>query len=248
MQFMPTYEGFSAANIASGVSNPSLENFSAGKEFKQVAIDARASLDNNYEKLDSIGKPYSTTSTPPEAVNSLLGELDRRALYSVASNEGGMFTEHEQNIARNKMNQQQGLAMGLYSGPTSEKDKFIDPFLGDNAQKFKAGIAFLDSVSNEEKAGSIEFAVQRAGLQQAYEQLSVEKGDIPEDFSTDHPLVTLILAARNSVNGDYQRGFTEGIIRNSDDLKSQSWFNGFEDLLDNAIQESQNLYLAKSSA
>ena len=244
LQFMPTYEGFSAANLAAGVLDPSLETFSLGKDFNQVATDARANLDKNYGKLNAIGKPYMKESTPPIVANSLYGELDRRALYAVSSNEGGLFTDHEQKIARNRMSQQQGLAMGLYSGPTSEKSKFIDPFRGEHDQQFKAGIIFLDGVSNEEKAGSIEFAFQRAGLQEAYERLSVEKGNAPEDFNIDHPLVNLILAARSAVDGDYQLDFTKGPIRSADDLKRQSWFSGFEGLLANAIQKTKNLYLS----
>ncbi|MBV1879132.1 MAG: hypothetical protein KUG79_15935 [Pseudomonadales bacterium] len=246
LQFMPTYEGFSAANLAAGVLDPSLETFSLGKDFNQVTTDARASLDKNYEKLEAIGKPYVIGSTPPIVANSLYGELDRRALYAVSSNEGGLFTDHEQKIARNRMSQQQGLAMGLYSGPTSEKSKFVDPFRSEHDQQFKAGIIFLDGVSNEENAGSIEFAFQRAGLQEAYERLSVEKGNTPEDVNIDHPLVNLILAARSSVNSDYQLGPTEGPIRSADDLKRQSWFRGFEGLLENAIQKTENLYLSST--
>ena len=167
-QFMPTYEGFSAATIAEGISNPGVDAFSAGKSFDQVAIDARASLDNNYERLESIGKPYIAASAQSIDRNSLVGELDRRAQYAVASNEGGLFTKDEQLSASAKLTQQTSLAMGLYSGPTSEKEKFIDPFMGDNAQKFKAGMQFLDQVSKEEKAGSIEYAYQRASLQRSY--------------------------------------------------------------------------------
>ncbi|MBV1880141.1 MAG: hypothetical protein KUG82_00810 [Pseudomonadales bacterium] len=245
-QFFPTYEGFSSANVAAGVSDPSLETFSAGKSFDQVAIDARASLDNNYERLASIGKPYNAGSSQPEDKNSLIGELDRRALYAVASNEGGLFTKEEQSVATGKMRSQQGLAMGLYSGPTSEKGKFIDPFFGDRSQQFKAGIQFLHQVSNEEKAGSIEFAVQRASLQRSYEAAILDKGGVPEDFSTDHPLVNLILAARDSVNGDLQRGQTFGVIENTNDLRRQPWFEGFSGHLDNAIQESRRLYLGNN--
>jgi len=43
---MPTYDGFTAANIALGVKEPGRDTFSAGKDFSQVAIDARASMDN----------------------------------------------------------------------------------------------------------------------------------------------------------------------------------------------------------
>ena len=112
-QFLPTYEGFSAANIAEGISNPGVETFSSGKKFDQVAIAARASLDNNYARLASIGKPYVAATAQAIDRNSLVGELDRRAQYAIASNEGGLFTEDEQTTARGKLSQQTSLAMGL---------------------------------------------------------------------------------------------------------------------------------------
>jgi len=242
-QFMPTYEGFSAANISAGIADPGMETFSAGKSFDQVAIDVRASLDNNYDRLDSIGKPYNVNSARAIDRNSLVGDLDRRALQAVVSNEGGLFTKEEQTVAQSKMRQQQSLAMGLYSGQISDKDKFIDPFLGDKAEKFKAGIEFLDQVSNEEKADSIEFAYQRAGLQRAYENVVRERGGTPEDFSTDHPLVSLLFNALNSANGDLERGQTSGNIVDMDDLRRQPWFEGFTSRLDGAIRKTRDIYL-----
>ncbi|MCJ8297518.1 MAG: hypothetical protein MJK13_01085 [Pseudomonadales bacterium] len=246
-QFMSTYEGFSAANIAARVANPSLESFSAGKDFTQVAADARTSLDKNYEKLYALGKPFSLGNARAEDVNSLLGELDRRALYAVSSNKDDLFTADEQAIARSKMSQQQGLAMGLYSGPSGQQSKFVDPYFGDNVQKYKAGIQFLEGVSIEEKAGSIEFALQRAHLQDAYERGSLEQGAIAEDFTTDHPLVLLILAARDSVKDDFQRGYTEGLITTADDLKKQTWFEDYQDFLARALENTQFLYLPTST-
>ncbi len=242
-QFVPTHEGFSATALAAAVSNPDLESFSAGKSFKQVAADARAALDKNYERLKDINKPYGHENARQKDINSLFGDLDRRALYAVSSNEGGLFTQDEQNTARNKMSQQQGLAMGLYNGPINQKSNFIDPFLGDKAQQFKAGIQFLDKVSNEEKAGSIEFAVQRAGLQRGYESFIRDQGKIPEDLSTDHPLVNLILAARDALAENSSRGQTKGAVENADDLRNQLWFEGFEHRLDTVIQETRDLYL-----
>jgi len=180
-------------------------------------------------------------------VNSLLGELDRRALFAVSSNKDNLFTADEQSLARGKLTQQQGLAMGLYSGPTSEKSKFIDPFNGDTVQKFKAGIEFLDKVSNEEKASSIEFAFQRAALQVAYERGMQDQGEIAEDFSTDNPLVLLIIAAMESAKGDFKEGFTEGVITASQNLEKQTWFDDYKDLLSGAIQETQDLYLPNTA-
>ncbi|MFT2111639.1 hypothetical protein [Marinomonas sp. 2405UD68-3] len=243
-QFIPTYEGFSSKNLAFGVKEPGMETFSAGKELAQVITDARASLDKNYQKLKSIGKPHLVGHSSPESRNSLFGELDRRALNAIVNDKQGTFTKYEQDIARNKMSQQQGLAMGLYNGPISEESKFVDPFLGNKTEQFKAGVQFLDKVGNEEKA-TIEYAFQRAGVQRSYENLSREQGEIPEDFTSEHPLLILILQARESANGDFNRGFTTGSIRDTDDLKSQPWFEGFESKLDNAIKATEDLFFPK---
>ncbi len=242
-QFMPTYDGFTAANIALGVKEPGRDTFSAGKDFSQVAIDARASMDNNYERLESIGKSYPPNNAPAESRNSLLGELDRRALYAVASNQGEMFTKDEQAIARNKMNQQQGLAMGLYSGPTSEKDQFSDPFVGNMASKFKAGIEFLDAVGNEEKGTSFEYAHQRAGVQKAYESASIKNGEIPEDFMSDSPLIMLLYEAMDAAEKFGSKSITEGQILNAEDIRKQSWFSGYENRLDDSINATRELYV-----
>lgn len=200
-------------------------------------------MDNNYERLESIGKPYPPNNAPAESINSLLGELDRRALYAVASNQGEMFTKDEQAIARNKMNQQQGLAMGLYSGPTSEKNQFSDPFVGNMASKFKAGLEFLDAVGNEEKGTSFEYAHQRAGIQKAYESASIENGEIPEDFMSDSPLIMLLYEAMKAADTSESRSMTEGLIQNAEDIRKQSWFNGYESRLDDAVNATRELYV-----
>ncbi|MBO1256374.1 hypothetical protein J3L16_11840 [Alteromonas sp. 5E99-2] len=240
-QFMPTYDGFSAKNIASGVSEPGIESFSAGKNFEQVAIDARASLDKNYDRLEEIGKPYSVNSSKTIDRNSLIGELDRRALYAVASNEGGLFTKNEQDVALSKMRQQQSLAMGLYSGPTSEKDKFITTF-GNFSQKFKLGIEFLDGVSKEEQAGSIEFAFQRASLQRSYENSVRENGEIPEDFSTDNSLVRLLFDALKLAETELESSQTFGNITDADDLLRQPWFEIYAE----SLEKTRGQYLGDS--
>ncbi|PFG08594.1 hypothetical protein [Marinobacter sp. LV10MA510-1] len=242
-QFMPTYDGFTAANIALGVKEPDRDTFSAGKDFGQVAIDARASMDNNYERLESIGKSYPPNNAPAESRNSLLGELDRRALYAVASNQGEMFTKDEQAIARNKMNQQQGLAMGLYNGPTSEKDQFFDPFVGDRVSRFKAAIEFLDAVGNEEKGTSFEYAYQRAAVQRVYERASIQSGETPEELIPDSPLIRLLYEAMEAAETSESRSITEGLILNAEDIQKQSWFSGYESRLDDSINATRELYV-----
>lgn len=252
-QFLPTYDGFSSAGLSAGVTNPGQETFSAGKTFDQVAIDARQTLDRKnvqiskiHSQLEQDGKLDGSTSS--KDWNSRLGEFDRRALYAIASNEGGLFSESEQSFATDKMRQQQGLAMGLYSGPISAKDNFRDPFIGNSAGRYKASVQFLDQVSNEEKATSIEWAQQRAGSQKAYEDIMQRDGKEPENFDISHPLVNLLLLAMDNAgekppaenSADYE---SDGGPIDSDDLRELAWFEDYKDQLDEAIAETRELYL-----
>jgi hypothetical protein len=150
------------------------------KDFATVATDARSTLDSFFAKL---GKPASIY-TPGTQWDEVLGTLDRRSLYAIASNEGGRFSELEQGHARNAMGQQLAEAIGLTNGTYS-----TDPAAG-----FRAGIAFLDGVSEEEQ-GSKVWATERAATQYSYEFTMRRDGREPEDFESDNPLVRMILEA-----------------------------------------------------
>lgn len=239
-QFRPTHDGFSSFNISLGIVNPSAQPFSQNRSFAEVAQAARENLDRNYQKLEDIGKPYDYTYAKSEDVYSLFGEFDRRALYAVASNKGGLFTEKEMLMARSIMSGQQGMAMGLYSGPTALKGNFVGK-LGDHEGSYKSGIQFMDRVSLEEKAADIEWAHQRATLQWSYEQIAQGKGKIPENFNIDHPLVNLLLSALES--WENRPGATsDGDISSVEELRNEAWFEGYADRLDSAIAQTRALY------
>lgn len=241
-QFYPTHEGFSADALSAAVTDPGLESISAGKSLSQVGKDARASLDERYKRLEAAGKPFDYIHARSEDVNSLYGELDRRALYAVVSNEGGQFSKEEQDLAQMLMGQQQGLATGLYSGPTSQIGKFVDPYGNDNAARTKAAVKWLDRVGADEKAGSVAWAVQRAANQSNYELLMEDRGQVPEDLGTEHPLVNLIRAALATGRNDPTRGLTFGPVDTADRLKAQPWFKGFEHRLDTAVAQTKAMY------
>jgi hypothetical protein len=151
-----------------------------------VAKDARATLDGGYRKLGKTRDIYTTA----EEWKTAFGGMDRRSLYAVASNAGGQFSKEEQGAAQYLMAQQQGAAMGLDAGAIRFQD---DPAAG-----YKAGIAFLDSVSDEEKA-SFEWAVQRAASQYAYEVLMRRDGKEPEILDSTNPAVKMIKGALEAV-------------------------------------------------
>ena len=238
-QFMPVREGFSSANLAAGVTDPAAQPFSQNRPFAEVAEAARAQMDSVYTQMRESGEPYGTHSFEGRDRTTLMGELDRRALHAVASNKGGLFTRQEQNDAADLMRQQQGLAMGLYSGPTAARGAFADPHAGDNAARMEAGVQFMDKVPAEEKAGSAEWAFQRAAMQSAYEGISERQGDTPKDYSSGHPLVELILEALESREPGSDESYTRGSIASHQDLRDQTWFAPYAHRLDAAIEASQ---------
>lgn len=147
--FFPVRSGMAADALVLGVSQPSAVSSSKGLSFADVATDARKRMDDKYALMKNSGKPYVGTDTDR---NSLLGDLDRRSLYAVATNEGGKFSDDEQAAAKGLMRQQERLASGYYSGPVDQQKYFTDPYANDPIGRAKAALAFLDNMSTEEKA------------------------------------------------------------------------------------------------
>jgi hypothetical protein len=243
-QFRPTREGFSSRNLALGIVDPGAQPFSQNRPFAEVAQAARENLDSKYQQMRETGEPFGTDNFEGKDWYSLMGDLDRRALHAVASNEGGSFSKEEQSIARDIMIGQQGMAMGLYNGPTRLSGKFTAlPPSGNagHAQMYKAGIQYMDRVSLEEKATSFEWASQRAALQRGYESNAKDSGQVVENFDSGHPLVNLILEAFDA--WEHRPGLTsDGNISSKDELLNESWFKGYENRLDGAIEQTRELY------
>lgn len=208
------------------------------KSFTQVALDARASMDSQYAAMKASGKPFDINKREGEDLYKLLGSLDRRSLYAVRSNEGGQFTKDEQDLAQILMSQQQGLAMGLYSGPNSKLASYVSPF-SSASEGFKNGVRFLDSVSSEEKS-SIAWAIERASAQIAYESAAENEHIAPEKLDSESPIVQLITAAMKAMKPHPNPALTTGSLTTADDLKRQPWFKGYESQLDQLMQQMQN--------
>jgi hypothetical protein len=152
--YFPTRDGKGASTLAAAVGNPGGVSSSANKSFAQVATDARTRMDAEYAAMTAAGQPFSADSDEGKDWYTLMGDLDRRSLYAVASNAGNQFSAQEQDIAKSIMRQQQGLAMGLYTGPTSQAASFRDPFAGNSSARLAAARAFLNDASAEEKQSS----------------------------------------------------------------------------------------------
>jgi hypothetical protein len=241
-QFFPTRDGRPATALALAVTNPGAVSSSAGKPLAQVADDARASLDAKYAEFKASGSPFDINSFEGKDWYSLLGDLDRRSLYAISSNQGGKFSDDEQKIAQSVLGQEAKLATGFYAGPTRLASAYAPPAgltstsldpLDPNADaaRLKALAKYLDGVSDDEKS-SVSWAYSRASAQVSYETITAGQGQKPDNLDSQNPVAKLIAAALRTQKGNLQRGTTHGFITTADDLKSQPWFEGFGTELD----------------
>lgn len=67
------------------------------KDFTTVAHDVRTAVDAGYDKLGKVADIYTTGKEVRETVG--YDNLDRRELWAIASNEGGLFSKLEQRMA-----------------------------------------------------------------------------------------------------------------------------------------------------
>jgi hypothetical protein len=176
----------SASSASSSAAKAASASSASGQlDFATVADNARATLDAGYQQLGKTPDMYMTYDDWKTAS----GGMDRRSLYAVASNEGGQFSKMEQGAAQGLMTEQLSAAMGLTNGT----------FQSDPAAGFKAGVAFLDSVSPEEKAGSFEWAQNRAGEQYNYELVMRGNGEQPQDLDSTDPVVKMLKSAMDAL-------------------------------------------------
>lgn len=166
--FFPVRPGMNADALVLGVAKPGAISSSRDKTFADVAIDARKRMDEKYALMKDSGKPYDNSV---QDRNALMGDLDRRSLYAVSTNEGGQFSKQEQTAAQDLMRQQAQLAAGYYVGPEDQKKNWTDPFANDPVGRAKAALTFLDNMSPEEKA-TPQWLPQRSTIQAALDQVT----------------------------------------------------------------------------
>ncbi|SEQ55491.1 hypothetical protein SAMN03159444_01931 [Pseudomonas sp. NFACC02] len=152
--------------LALSVTKPGSVSSSKDRSFAEVADDARKRLDEKYALMDDSGKPYDGTDTDR---NSVMGDLDRRSLNAIATNEGGQFSKEEQAAASALMRQQERLASGYYSGPADQQKNWKDPYANDPVGRAQAALAFLEGMSPEERS-TTEWLVQHLTLEAALQQ------------------------------------------------------------------------------
>ncbi len=164
--FFPVRPGMNADALVLGVSAPGAVSSSKDKTFAEVATDARKRMDEKYALMNASGKPFTDSD---EDRNALMGDLDRRSLNAVATNQGGAFTAQEQASAQALMRQQARLATGYYSGPADQQKNWKDPFADDPYARASAALDFMNNMSPEEKA-SPEWLSQHQTLEAALNQ------------------------------------------------------------------------------
>ena len=196
--YMPVRPGYSATNLAIAVTDPAAEPFSAGKTKSELVEAARKSIDAHHARMAESGEPFRAKSNEATDWYSLFGDLDRRALNAIRTDETGTFHDVEKEIAQSIMTQQQSLAMGLYHGPTRLAGTYadmedIDP--SDHMAVGKAGAHWLDRVSHEEKTTSPEWMEQRAAAQYLYESAAQQAGLKPESLASGFSFVDRMLEA-----------------------------------------------------
>jgi hypothetical protein len=145
-------------------------------------------MDDKYALMKASGKAYDGSDTDR---NSLMGDLDRRSLYAVATNQGGQFSAEEQTAAKGLMRQQERLATGYYSGPADQEKNFTDPYANDPVGRAKAALAFLDNMGPEEKADP-QCLIQHQTLSDALAQTGTDDSTTKKDPGHFHNLSEIL--------------------------------------------------------
>ncbi|MGF1619900.1 MAG: hypothetical protein ACFCUR_04730 [Rhodomicrobiaceae bacterium] len=128
-------EGAASSEKAAPVNVSKPNSASALKPFSEVALDARAALNAGYEKLGKVANDQTTASEWFDTVG--LANLDRRTLYAIASNQGGMFSETEISAAQSTM--------------ADRHSQAIHGFGKSTADIFKASVDYLDAAPLRKK-------------------------------------------------------------------------------------------------
>ncbi|WP_287030082.1 hypothetical protein [Pseudomonas sp. UBA6310] len=194
-QFFPSRTGMTSDALVRSVISPGSVSSSQGKTLADVATDARSRMDANYATMKASGTPYDANSPGNVDTISLMGNLDRRSLYSVSENVGGLFSEQEQKAASSLMKQQLSLAMGEFVGPAGSQAQFVDPYAGDETARNLAGAKFLAAVSSDEKS-SAAWNQEKAPIETALRTAALK-----EQVSKPLPNLFDLLSASGKENG-----------------------------------------------
>ncbi|NEW92628.1 hypothetical protein [Rhodopseudomonas sp. BR0M22] len=143
----------------------------SSKDFSAVISDSRAAIDKLY-KASGVAAPYDASGKPTIDLSG----LDRRALFAIASNAGGGFTDAEQTLAAATRIAQFNDALS----PATQTANLI----GDFSTVYKAAASYLDSASSEEKATAT-WQTERAAITKGLAATQSDPSKIPSGISND---------------------------------------------------------------
>lgn len=160
-----------ATNLTlSDAAKAKLASDAAAPDFTTVTNDARAALDKLYAAA-KVNGPL----TPDGKTTVDLSSLDRRALFAIATNNGGKFTADEQTAATGELTARFNTALAPAAAATSMTRNYT--------VVYKAALDYLDGASAEEKA-TASWAAQRAAVLKGYEAAK-QKPDTAPGVSGD---------------------------------------------------------------
>lgn len=198
------------------------------KSASQVAVEARKFLDAGYRKL---GKAADAGTSDQDWNGTIrIQILDRRALYAIATDHGGLFSNTEVKAAKAEM-----------ASIEARATKAADPRGTEPAAAAKATVAVLDGAGPEEMA-SLDWAQKRAAAQVRYQGLAtaLHTGRAASSVETGNPVVDHFVKAW----GEFEKAKAyahEGASVHVEDMPS--WARGVS--LWKSVQKPQNKVLGR---
>jgi hypothetical protein len=162
-------------------------------DFATVMADARAALDALYKAA----KVTAPIVDGKETID--LSSLDRRALYAIASNGGGLFSADEQQVAANELKARFDAVLSPQTA--------VARLTGDWSQVYKAAMDYMQGAGPEEKSTAT-WKAQFAALQKGYDSAVATPGSPPAASGDDPVAAFLARAGTDSSRDENQRDFS----------------------------------------
>jgi len=190
-------------------------------DFATVGQNARTVLDAG---IADYGQTPGTQTTEQQWIK-MFGGMDRRSLYSVASNQGGRFTAQEQSVAKTLMDNQLANAGDVDSAKTTDQQ----------IAAYGQRAAYLNIASAEEK-NSPAWAYSMADAQTAARMADINAHMPP--MSNSSPLLSTLLGAMYSVRSQSSGAVNFGSVNSLADITSQAWARPFKSQIESSFVSS----------
>jgi len=187
-------------------------------DFATVGKNARTVLDAG---IADYGQTPGTQTTEQQWIK-IFGGMDRRSLYSVASNQGGQFTAQEQSVAKTLMDNQLTNSGDVDSAKTT----------GQQVAAYGQRAAYLNTASAEEK-NSPAWAYSMADAQTAARMADINAHMPP--MSSSSPLLSTLLGAMYSVRSQSAGAVNFGSVNSLADITSQAWARPFKSQIESSF-------------